>query len=102
MLHLVIMAGGSGTRFWPESRQARPKQFLKLVGERTLLEQAADRCRPWIPFERMRVVTNDAHAAETSRQLPDLARENILLEPCGRNTAPCIGLAAWQIVQSDP
>lgn len=102
MLYLVIMAGGSGTRFWPESRRAKPKQFLKLAGERTLLEQAADRCRPWIPFERMRVVTNAAHAAETSRQLPDLAREHVLLEPCGRNTAPCIGLAAWQILQTDP
>jgi mannose-1-phosphate guanylyltransferase len=102
MLHLVIMAGGSGTRFWPESRRARPKQFLRLAGERTLLEQAVDRCRPWVPFERMRVVTNAAYAAETARQIPQLAREQILLEPCGRNTAPCIGLAAWRILETDP
>jgi mannose-1-phosphate guanylyltransferase len=102
MLHLVIMAGGSGTRFWPESRTAKPKQFLTLAGERTLIQQAADRCRPWIPPARMWVVTNAAHAAETARQLPDLAREHILLEPCGRNTAPCIGLAAWQVWQHDP
>jgi mannose-1-phosphate guanylyltransferase len=102
MLYLVIMAGGSGTRFWPESRSAIPKQFLQLAGERTLIQQAADRCRSWIPPERVRVVTNTAHAAETARQLPDLARENILLEPCGRNTAPCIGLAAWQILDTDP
>ena len=102
MLYLVIMAGGSGTRFWPESRRAKPKQFLTLAGQRSLLQQAADRCRPWIPAERMRVVTNANHLPETARQLPDLAREHILLEPCGRNTAPCIGLAAWQVWQIDP
>jgi mannose-1-phosphate guanylyltransferase len=102
MLHLVIMAGGSGTRFWPESRSAKPKQFLRLVGERTLMQQAADRCRPWIPAANVRVVTNAAHAGETARQLPDLDRKNILLEPCGRNTAPCIGLAARQILEVDP
>src|SRR5262245_21350105 len=100
MLHLVIMAGGRGTRFWPESRSARPKQFLALAGERTLIQQAAERCREWVPAERMHVVTNAAHVAETARQLPQLPRENILLEPCGRNTAPCIGLAAWQIARS--
>lgn len=102
MLHLVIMAGGSGTRFWPESRRAKPKQFLTLAGDRTLLQQAADRCRPWIPPERIHVVTNAAHAGETLRQLPDLPAENVLLEPCGRNTAPCIGLAALQVDCLDP
>jgi mannose-1-phosphate guanylyltransferase len=102
MLHLVIMAGGSGTRFWPESRRAKPKQFLTLSGDRSLLQQAADRCRPWIPPARMHVVTNQAHAAETHRQLPDLPAENILLEPCGRNTAPCIGLAALHVDCLDP
>jgi len=100
--YLVIMAGGSGTRFWPESRRAKPKQFLTLAGQRSLLQQASDRARPWIPAERMRVVTNADHLSETQRQLPDLAREHILLEPCGRNTAPCIGLAAWQVWQQDP
>lgn len=102
MLYLIIMAGGSGTRFWPESRRGKPKQFLTLAGERSLLQQAFHRCRPWIPAERMRVVTNADHLAETMRQLPDLAREHILLEPCGRNTAPCIGLAAWHVWQHDP
>src|SRR5262245_29059898 len=102
MLHLVIMAGGSGTRFWPESRSAKPKQFLTLAGDRTLIQQAADRCRPWIAAANVRVVTNAAHAGETARQLPDLDRNNILLEPCGRNTAPCIGLAARQILETYP
>jgi mannose-1-phosphate guanylyltransferase len=102
MLHLIIMAGGSGTRFWPESRRAKPKQFLTLTGQRSLLQQAADRCQPWIPPERIRIVTNVAHVAETMRQLPQLARGHVVPEPCGRNTAPCIGLAAWQVVQDDP
>jgi mannose-1-phosphate guanylyltransferase len=102
LLYLVIMAGGSGTRFWPESRRSKPKQFLTLAGERSLLQQAADRCQPWIPAEKMRVVTNADHLAESMRQLPDLACDHILLEPCGRNTAPCIGLAAWQVWQHDP
>jgi len=102
MLHLVIMAGGSGTRFWPESRCAKPKQFLRLAGDRTLIQQAADRCQPWVPFANVRVVTNAAHAGETASQLPALDRRNILLEPCGRNTAPCIGLAARQILEVDP
>ncbi|MBI3866332.1 MAG: mannose-1-phosphate guanylyltransferase [Planctomycetia bacterium] len=102
MLHLIIMAGGSGTRFWPESRRARPKQFLTLAGERSLLQQAADRCHPWIPVEQISVVTNAAHVAETNRQLPHLTRGHVVPEPCGRNTAPCIGLAAWQVAQDDP
>lgn len=102
MLHLVVMAGGSGTRFWPESRRARPKQFLTLAGERSLLQQAADRCRGWIAPAQMWVVTNAAHAAETSRQLPDVPRGHVLLEPCGRNTAPCIGWAAACVLREDP
>lgn len=102
MLYLVIMAGGSGTRFWPESRRARPKQFLTLARDRSLLQQAADRCRPWIPNDRIFVVTNAAHAAETRRQLPELSSRQVVLEPCGRNTAPCIGLAAMLVCRQDP
>lgn len=96
------MAGGSGTRFWPESRRAHPKQFLTLAGDRSLLQQAVDRCAGMIPADRVRVVTNAAHAAETRKQLPDLASKHVLLEPCGRNTAPCIGLAAVQALSEDP
>lgn len=101
MLHLVIMAGGSGTRFWPESRRARPKQFLTLAGERSLLQQAADRCRGWIPSERIWVVTGALHADETRRQLPEVPGDHVLVEPCGRNTAPCIALAAAQVRRAD-
>jgi mannose-1-phosphate guanylyltransferase len=96
------MAGGSGTRFWPQSRTARPKQFLNLFGEETLLQATLSRVGGWIPAERSWIVTNKAHAAETQRQLPSLPSANILQEPCGRNTAPCIGLAALQVAAHDP
>jgi mannose-1-phosphate guanylyltransferase len=102
MLHAVVMAGGSGTRFWPQSRAALPKQFLRLFGEETLIAATISRVARWIPPERSWVVTNKAHAAQTERQLPALPPSNILREPCGRNTAPCIGLAALQIVARDP
>ncbi len=102
MLHAVIMAGGSGTRFWPQSRRALPKQFLRFGSERTLLQETVDRCRAFVPPERTWIVTGAAHAAETARQVPDIANENVLIEPCGRNTAPCIGLAAIQLLAVDP
>jgi mannose-1-phosphate guanylyltransferase len=102
MLHAVIMAGGSGTRFWPASRSSHPKQFLPLFGDETLLQGTVRRVADWIDSERTWVVTNQAHAAETSRELPALAGSNVVREPCGRNTAPCIGLAAMLITHRDP
>lgn len=102
MLHAVILAGGSGTRFWPLSRRARPKQFLRIGGERTLLQATAERCEGLLPRSRLWVVTGEAHAAETWRQLPKVQRDHVLIEPCGRNTAPCIGLAAVQLLARDP
>jgi mannose-1-phosphate guanylyltransferase len=102
MLHAVIMAGGSGTRFWPQSRRNLPKQFLKMTGNHTLIQQAASRCQPAIPDQRTWVVTGAAHSVETARQLPEVPADQILVEPCGRNTAPCIGLAAIRILAEDP
>ncbi len=102
MLHAVIMAGGSGTRFWPQSRHERPKQLLKLAGERTMIQGTLDRVTPWIPSENAWVVTNRSQAVETARQLSDVPSSQILVEPCGRNTAPCIGLAAIQLLAKDP
>ncbi len=102
MLHGVIMAGGSGTRFWPQSRRSRPKQFLRLAGDGTMIQQTFARCQPLIPPERLWVVTNRLHAEETRRQLPELSGERLLLEPCGRNTAPCVGLAAIHLLAQDP
>lgn len=101
MLHATILAGGGGTRFWPRSRQQRPKQFLSLGGERTLLQQARDRIEGLLPAERTWVITGQAYQAETRRQLPQLPPDRIVGEPCGRDTAPCIGLGAALIARQD-
>lgn len=101
MLHAMIMAGGGGTRFWPRSRQQRPKQFLALGGERTLLQQAMDRIEGLLPAERTWVITGHAYQSETNRQLPQLPVDHIVGEPCGRDTAPCIGLGAALIARRD-
>lgn len=102
MLHALIMAGGGGTRFWPRSRQRRPKQFLALTGERTLLQLALDRLEAQAPAERTWVITSAQHREETGKQLPSLSSEHIIGEPCGRDTAACIGLGAALIARQDP
>src|SRR5262245_11442276 len=103
MLHAMIMAGGGGTRFWPRSRQARPKQFLALGGERTLIQQAFDRIEACaLPPERCWVITGRAYEDETRRQLPSLPATNVVGEPCGRDTAPCVGLGAALVARHDP
>ena len=102
MLHAVIMAGGSGTRFWPQSRKKMPKQLLRLAGSRTMIQQTADRCYSWVDTTNIWVVTNDVQAEATKSQLPEIPAQNVLLEPAARNTAPCVGLAAIQILARDP
>lgn len=102
MLHTVIMAGGSGTRFWPASRARRPKQFLTLLGGRSLIQRSWDRCRLLTPPERCWVVTGEAHVELVREHLPELPAKNLLVEPAPRNTAPAIGLAALHIRESDP
>ena len=102
MLHALIMAGGGGTRFWPRSRQQKPKQFLALAGAQTLLQQAVERIEALVPPERTWIITGAAHVAETARQLPGVPAGNIIGEPCGRDTAPCIGLGAALIRRVDP
>jgi mannose-1-phosphate guanylyltransferase len=98
----MIMAGGGGTRFWPRSRQQRPKQFLTLTGERSLLQQSCDRLEALVPAERTWIITGAAHTDETYRQLPHLPADRIIGEPCGRDTAACIGLGAALIAAADP
>ena len=100
--YAVIMAGGSGTRFWPLSRRKRPKQLLELYGRGSLLEQTVDRIRGMIPPERVYVFTSDAIRREVVRRLPGVPREQIVAEPAARNTAPTIGLAAHEILRRDP
>src|SRR3954468_14656998 len=101
MYHALIMAGGGGTRFWPRSRAQRPKQFLTLAGDRSLLQQAMDRLEAMVPADRAWVITAEAYRDETSRQLPALATDHIIGEPVGRDTAPCIGLGAALIARRD-
>jgi mannose-1-phosphate guanylyltransferase len=100
--YAVIMAGGSGTRFWPLSRLRRPKQLLNLLGERTLLAETVARVLPVIPAERIYVFTNDLLRAQVVRCLPQLPKNQIVAEPAARNTAPTIGLAAHEILRRDP
>lgn len=101
-IHAVVMAGGGGTRFWPRSRAKRPKQFLNLAGERSLLQQAADRLAPLAPPERTWIITAAAQAELVRTQLPDLPVSQIVGEPMGRDTAAAVGLAAALVHQADP
>ena len=102
MLHAVVMAGGSGTRFWPKSRRDRPKQLLPLFGDATMLQQTVARIAPLVPPERTLIVTGADQVEAVRAQLPGLPAENIVAEPCSRDTAPCVGLAASIVARSDP
>lgn len=102
MLHAVIMAGGAGTRFWPASRALKPKQLLDLVGERTMIQATVDRLEGLVPAERTWIITNEQLVEPIAEQLPALPRKSIIGEPCKRDTAPCIGLAAAMILHDDP
>lgn len=102
MLHGMIMAGGGGTRFWPRSRAARPKQFLTFSGDRTLLQGTFDRAEALISPEQMWVITTAAHAEQAHHQLEKIPRSQIVGEPMGRDTAACIALGAALIHRSDP
>ncbi|HSB19097.1 MAG TPA: mannose-1-phosphate guanylyltransferase [Anaeromyxobacteraceae bacterium] len=98
----VIMAGGSGTRFWPLSRKDRPKQFLRLAGEVPLLQATVERLPPLARLDRTFVVCGPEHAAAVRRMIPRLPRANVVIEPCARNTAPCVGLAALHVKAREP
>lgn len=102
MLHAMIMAGGGGTRFWPRSRSARPKQFLTFSGDRTLLQATLDRIEAQVPPDRCWVLTSAAHRDEALQQLPDVPAAQIVGEPVGRDTAACIGVGAALIARQDP
>lgn len=96
-MYAVIMAGGRGARFWPRSRKSRPKHLLDIVSDKTIIRETVDRISPMIPPHKILIVTGESHAQELIRQLPEIPQENIIIEPVGRNTAPCIGLAALHI-----
>ena len=101
-LYAVIMAGGKGTRFWPASRESHPKQLLPIINDEPMVTMTYNRIASHIPPERVIVVTAKSHASGIRAALPVLPPENILVEPVGRNTAPCIGLAAHYIRRLDP
>lgn len=102
MLHCLIMAGGSGTRFWPQSRRHQPKQLLNIVGDKTMIRATVERVSPLVPFDRMLVVTGGSHEEKIRAQLPEMSGNAIVAEPVGRNTAPCIALAAYKLRKIDP
>lgn len=93
----LIMAGGKGTRFWPLSTEEKPKQFLNLVGEKTMIQMTVERIMPIIPIDRIFVCTGEKYIDLVKEQLPNLPEKNIIVEPEGRNTAPCIALSALVI-----
>ena len=98
----VIMAGGSGTRFWPVSRQARPKQLTRILAKTTMIQSTVARLQPTIPADRVLVITTERLAEETRAQLPMLPPEHVIAEPIGRDTAPCVALAAKIVSERDP
>jgi mannose-1-phosphate guanylyltransferase len=102
MLYAVIMAGGSGTRFWPKSRRDRPKQLLSLSGAMTMIQQTVARVEPLVPRDRILVVTGADQADATRAQLPDLPAQSVIAEPAPRDTAPCVALAAGIVQKDDP
>lgn len=102
MRYGVIMAGGAGTRLWPMSRAARPKQLLEVVGGRSLLQLAFDRLRAVLPADAIFVCTGEAHREAVLANLPELPPDNLIGEPCGRDTANAVGLPAAVLRERDP
>jgi mannose-1-phosphate guanylyltransferase len=101
-VYVAIMAGGGGTRFWPWSREKRPKQILPIISKRSMIWETVDRLRPFIAPEKIFIVTSRPQAEDLRRQVPQIPRRNLLLEPVGKNTAPCLCLAALHIQKKDP
>lgn len=96
------MAGGVGSRFWPRSRRSRPKQFLDVLGQASLIQNTFARLQPLVKAENVFVVTNEDYISQTQEHLPAVPQENILGEPVARNTAPCIAFAAARLLAKDP
>jgi len=102
MNYVVIMCGGSGSRFWPKSRKMYPKQFLNTVGERTMIQLTVDRISKFIPLENIYMVTNKCHVNTIKEQVPQILEENLIIEPMIKETAACIGYSAVKLLKNDP
>ena len=101
--YCIIMAGGIGSRFWPMSRQTRPKQFIDILGiGKTFLQMTYERYARIVPAENILIVTAERYASLVREQLPQIQEENILLEPYKRNTAPCVAYATYKLYKKDP
>ena len=102
-VHVVIMAGGIGSRFWPMSTPEFPKQFVDVIGcGKSMIQMTVERFEPICPMENFWVVTGATYVDIAHEQLPSIPEQNILAEPCARNTAPCIAYACWKIMAKDP
>ncbi|MBI5388614.1 MAG: mannose-1-phosphate guanylyltransferase [Verrucomicrobia bacterium] len=99
--YVIIMAGGRGERFWPVSREKTPKQLIKLLGDQSFLQQAVERVRSLVPLKNILIITNEAQAPEVRKQLPKLPKENLIAEPCGRDTTAAVTLGAAIVGQRD-
>lgn len=101
--YCVIMAGGIGTRFWPKSRQSRPKQFLDILGTgKSFIRHTYERFAKMVPPENFLVVTNIKYKDLVLEHIPEITPQQVLCEPIGRNTAPCIAYAAYTLMKRDP
>jgi mannose-1-phosphate guanylyltransferase len=91
---VIIMAGGKGERFWPVSRESTPKQLIRILGDKSFLQEAVERCLPLVPLKNIIIITNKVQAPEVCRQLPKLPKENVVAEPVGRDTCAAVTLGA--------
>lgn len=101
-MYCLIMAGGSGTRFWPRSREKRSKQFLNILGNKTLIESTLSRFKTLTSSDNIYIVTKESQREEIFKYIHEIPQDNIIFEPAGKNTAPCIGLGTLIIQQNDP
>ena len=101
--YCVIMAGGIGTRFWPKSRQSMPKQFLDILGTgKSFIRHTYERFAKMVPAENFLVVTNDKYKSLVLEHIPEIGEKQVLCEPVGRNTAPCVAYAAYTLLKRNP
>ena len=101
-LYCVIMAGGRGERFWPLSTRSVPKPFVKLIGDKTMIQMTGDCVLRLVPRSHILVVLGREHEEVARKQLPSLGKEQFIIEPAGRDTAACIGFAATLLYRKDP